>query len=197
MTAVRAYPLAPALALALALTLAAGGCVYLNGLYNAEQAYADAERARLAGEDSLAALGYARALAGAERSYERDPEGRWAYDALYLLGRASLRRAEWAAARDALLRARDGSPDTQVRLGSTMYLGAVALATGDTTGVRALDFALASLGRGAVRGEGHLLRARYLLGRGAVDEGWADLESAVGSDASGAQPGGPRAAPGA
>jgi hypothetical protein len=82
------------------------------------------------------------------------------------------------------VRARDGSSDTDVRLGATMYLGALALATGDSTGVRALDFALTALGRGPVRGEGHLWRARYLLARGAVDEGWADLERARVEDPS-------------
>ena len=43
-------------ALGLALAGAPSGCVYLNGLYNAEQAYAQAERARLTGDDSAAAV---------------------------------------------------------------------------------------------------------------------------------------------
>jgi len=164
--------------LGLPLAAAVSGCVYLNGLYNAQEAYGDAERARLAGQDSLAQVGYARAAAGAERSYQRDPEGDWADDALYLLGRARLRREDWDGARDALERARDGATNSDVRLASTMYLGALALATGDSLGIGALDFALVGLGRGAVRGEGHLWRARYLLARGRVSEGWADLERA-------------------
>jgi hypothetical protein len=171
-------------ALGLPLAVAASGCVYLNGLYNAQQAYVDAERARLSGQDSLAQVGYARAAAGAERSYQRDPEGDWADDALYLLGRARLRRQDWAGARDALEQARERTTNSEVRLASTMYLGALALATGDSLGVGALDFALAGLGRGAVRGEGHLWRARYLLARGEVDEGWADLERARVEDPS-------------
>jgi len=165
-------------ALALAFATAAAGCVYFNGLYNAERAYAEADRARLAGQDSIARAGYERAAAGAERSYEKDREGKWADDALYLLGRARLRGGDWEGARDALEQARVRGADSEVTLGATLYLGALGLATGDPAGVTLLDRVLVGLGSGPVRGEGHLWRARYLLARGLTDLGWADLERA-------------------
>ena len=161
-----------------ALVAAPLGCVYLNGLYNAGRAYEDAERARLAGLDSLAEAGYRRALAGARRSYDRDPGGRWSDDALYLLGRALFRAGDLAGAREALERARAASTERDVRLGATMYLGAIALEQGERGGIELVDSALAGLGRGAVRGEGHLLRARHLLGLGEAALGWAELERA-------------------
>ena len=165
-------------AAASALVAAPLGCVYFNGLYNARRAYEDAERARLAGEDSLAQAGYALVLAGAERSYDRDPGGRWSDDALYLLGRARFRAGDSAGAREALERARTESTERDVRLGATLYLGAMALAEGDSSGIELLDRALAGLGPGPVRGEGHLWRARYLLARGKADLGWTELERA-------------------
>ncbi|MDE2772164.1 MAG: hypothetical protein OXI46_00445, partial [Gemmatimonadota bacterium] len=171
-----------------ALMAAPLGCVYFNGLYNAGRAYEDAERARLAGQDSLAEAGYRRALAGAQRSYDRDPQGRWSDDALYLLGRARLRAGDLAGAREALERARSASTGRDVRLGATMYLGAIALERGERGGIELLDFALAGLGRGAVRGEGHLLRARHLLGLGEAALGWAELERARLEDRSLAVP---------
>ena len=161
------------------LALVASGCIYLNGLYNAERAYADAERARLDGQDSLARAGYEQAAAGAERSYRRDPKGKWSDDALFLLGRARLRGGDWSGARSALEQARDQASDPDVRLGAILYLGATRVATGDgTEGVMLLDQALDGLGPGRMRGEGHLWRARHLLAQGLVDFGWADLERA-------------------
>ena len=170
---------------ALGLALVAGGCIYLNGLYNAERAYANAERSRLDGQDSLARAGYERAAEGAARSYRRDPKGKWSDDALFLLGRARLRGEDWSGARTALEQARDQASDSDVRLGAILYLGAIRVATGEgAEGMKLLDQALDGLSTGPVRGEGHLWRARHLLAQGLVDLGWADLERARREDPS-------------
>jgi hypothetical protein len=166
----------------LPLAAATAGCVYLNTLYNGERAYADADEAHLAGRDSAARAGWADAEAKAQRSYAKDPEGRWATRSLYLLGRARVRRGDWAGARDALEWVRADSGDASLRAGATLYLGAVAAATGDQEqAIPLLNQALATVG-GRLRGEGHLWRARLFLSMGLVDQGWWDLERAGESD---------------
>jgi hypothetical protein len=166
----------------LPLAAATAGCVYLNTLYNAERAYADAEEAHLAGRDSAARAGWADAEAKAQRSWAKEPEGRWAMRSLYLLGRARVRRGDWAGARDALERVRAGASDGSLRAGATLYLGAVAAATGDQEqAIPLLNQALATVG-GRLRGEGHLWRARLFLSMGLVDQGWWDLERAGETD---------------
>ncbi|MSR35268.1 MAG: tetratricopeptide repeat protein [Gemmatimonadetes bacterium] len=116
-----------------ALPLAAGaaGCVYLNGLYNAERAFDQAEQAQLLGRDSAAVAGWAEAEQKAERSWLMEPEGRWADRSRYVLGRARLRRGDFAGARAALEPVRAGTADPALRARATLYLGAVAVATGD------------------------------------------------------------------
>ena len=158
---------------------AAGGCVYLNGLYNAERAYATAEEARFAGRDSAARAAYDEAAQKAQSSFLKDPDGAWSDQALYLLGRTRLRRGDWVGAREALEQVRDRARLPDLHAGATLYLGAVAVATGDQERATALlTEAIAALGQGRLRGEGHLWRGRLLLAMGFVSQGWWDLERA-------------------
>jgi tetratricopeptide (TPR) repeat protein len=159
----------------LPLVATAVGCVYLNTLYNAERAYAEAEDAHLAGRDSAARAGWAEAEQKAERSYQKEPEGPWAARSLYLLGRARVRRGDWAGARAALERVRASAADSSLHVGAALYLGAVAVATGDREqAMPLLTEALAADGPARLRGEGHLWRARLFLSMGLVDQGWCD-----------------------
>ena len=147
------------------------GCVYYNGIYNAENLYREAELLRLAGDDSLAQPRYHDVVRKAAQGYRKDTEGPWAAQALYLLGRARLRLGEPAAARAALEEAETLSQDEQLRLGVQLHVGAALLSTGDREGgLERLNRALQGLTSGPERAEAHLLRARVLLAEGETDK---------------------------
>jgi len=159
------------------------GCVYYNGIYNAQNLYEDAERLRLSGDDSLALSSYEAVVRKAATGYRRDTQGPWADEALYLIGRARLRMGELQAARAALLQAAEVTDDEQIRLGALLYVGAALLQSGDTRGGTALlNQALGGLNEGAALAEGHLLRAGVLLAAGEMDAGWWDLDRAAELD---------------
>lgn len=160
-----------------------GGCVYLNTLYNAQRLYAEAEQARLEGLDSVARFRYDSVAAKAARSYLEDPGGDWADDALYLMGRAYLRQGDLPRATEAFERVRASSGDDGIRIGATLYLGAVAVLRGDRVRALALlNRALEGLEDGTLLAEGHLWRARANLAGGRIDAGWWDLDRAAEAD---------------
>ena len=159
------------------------GCVYYNGIYNAQSLYDDAERLRLSGADSLARARYEDVVRKAATGYRRDTQGPWADEALYLIGRARLRMGEIQAARAALLQAAELTDDEQIRLGALLYVGAALLQSGDTRGGTVLlNQALEGLNEGAALAEAHLLRAGVLLAAGEMDAGWWDLDRAADMD---------------
>jgi tetratricopeptide (TPR) repeat protein len=129
------------------------------------------------------ALGWAQAEQKAQRSYLKDPDGDWAARSLYLVGRARVRRGDWEGAREALEGVLRSAPEPSLVSGATLYLGAVAAATGDQEqAIPLLNQALATVGPGRLRAEGHLWRARLFLSMGLVDQGWWDLERAGEAD---------------
>lgn len=161
------------------------GCVYFNALYNARQRLADGERARQAGRADEARAAYDDAVRKAASSYRREPDGRWADDALYVLGRAYLRQGRLVEARDALAEAVRITDDDNVREGASLYLGAALSLTGEPgRGLRLLNEAIRDLPAGPLRAEGHYWRARLLLGQGMADQGWWDLDRAAEEDPS-------------
>lgn len=161
----------------------AGGCVYFNSLYNAERLFDEAERDRLAGREELARARYDSVVAKAAKSFRKEPEGEWADDALYLLGRAYFRRDDLEAAAGAFQEVREKSVDPRVRRAATLYLGAIASRRGERSrGIRLLNEALRALEPGPLLGEGHFWRARSLLSVGQVDAGWWDLDRATEAD---------------
>lgn len=160
-----------------------GGCVYLNSLYNAQRLFDEAERATWTGRDADARPLYDSVVAKSARSYRRAPEGRWADDALYLLGRAHLRRGDAARAEAALWLALELSDDEEILAGARLHLGIAAWTRGDRA--RALDHvddALGLLESDALRAEAHLWRARILLESGAASTAWRDLDRAADLD---------------
>ena len=167
-------------AAALLATTLLWGCVYYNGIYNAEHLYREAERYRLAGDDSLADIRYEDVVRKAARGYRQDPEGPWAGQALYLLGRARLRLGELSAAQAALEEAEARSDDEQLRMGVAMHVGATLLDRGDNRGaLQRLNRALQGLDPGPELAEAHLLRSRVLLAGDGADAGWWDLDRAA------------------
>lgn len=159
------------------------GCVYYNGIYNAQNLYDDAERLRLSGADSLALVRYEDVVRKAATGFRRDAEGPWADEALYLIGRSRLRMGALQAARAALLQTIALTDDEQIRLGAVLYIGAADLQVGDTQGGTALiNQALQGLNEGPALAEAHLLRAGVLLEVGETDAGWWDLDRAADLD---------------
>lgn len=155
------------------------GCAYFNSLYNARRLFSEAEADRWSGRPSQARTKYDQAIQKAASSFRSDPEGRWADDALVLMGRAYLQRGEYEKARGALRHALEISRDEKMRARARVYLGAVDIVTGSPAqGVALLDSALVAVSDEEVRSEGHLWRARGNLRLGRADPAWQDLDAA-------------------
>lgn len=156
-----------------------GGCAYYNALYNANRAFEEAEAARRDGREALARTKYGEAIEKAAKSYRSSEDGRWADDALYLIGRSHARRGDWAEAQAALETALERTTSPSLAAGARVYLGAAAVSLGDDgRGMALLDAALADLHDDRVRAEAFLWRARARYGAGADDRVWSDLDSA-------------------
>jgi hypothetical protein len=128
----------------------------------------------------MAAPLYEDVIRKAANGFRSDPEGGWAYDAAFLLGRAHLRTGDLAAARAALEHSSRLAETPDERLAAQVYLGIVEASSGSrNAAVTRFNEALAGTTIPAVRGEGHLHRARLLLGGGNPDAGWWDLDRAA------------------
>ena len=170
-------PGSPAAIGSLLCILLAGGCAYFNSLYNARRAFEEAQSARLQDRSAEAAAAYVEAIDKAARSYRSDEEGRWADDALYIMGRAYYYSGDWARSRAALERLLAMSGDSALLAGARVHLGGVALATGRRDmGVRLLDQALDDVPDAGLRAEAHIWRARASFDAGQMEEGWASLD---------------------
>ena len=164
-------------ACAVCCVLAIGGCAYFNSLYNARRAFEEGQSARLQDRSAQAASAYLEAIERAARSYRSDEEGRWADDALYIIGRSYYHGGDWARSRAALERLLQISGDSALRAGARVHLGGVALATGRRElGLQMLDDALDRVPDPALRAEAHIWRARASFDAGWVEEGWASLD---------------------
>lgn len=73
--------------LPLALLVAAPGCVYFNGIYNAREAQRNAEKRARSGREADASAHYQTMAEKAETVLVRFPKSRWRTEALYLAGR--------------------------------------------------------------------------------------------------------------
>jgi hypothetical protein len=155
----------------------AAGCVYYNSLYNAEQLFEAGRRAHREGHDSLARDHFSQVVVKAARGYRQEPEGEWADDALLLLGRAYLELGDLRNGRSALEQAEALATRDDVRTAARLYLGVSYVQAGDTaTALPLLNGSLDDLSGGEWAAEGHLWRARVLLGAGETSSGWWDLE---------------------
>jgi tetratricopeptide (TPR) repeat protein len=139
------------------------GCVYYNGMYNAERAASEAGRFERQGRAAEARDRWQRAVVHAESVTVRHPRSRWAPAALLLRGRglAHLDRFNDAATvlEEATRRARSAAQRAQ----AYALLGQAYVAVGrHENAAAALDTALA-LGDPAVRSEALLFRGRARL----------------------------------
>ena len=159
--------------------LLGAGCAYFNSLYNARRAFAEAQAARMQDRSVEAASAYRDAIDKAARSYRSDQTGRWADDALYIVGRAYFYSGDWARSQAALERLLATSGDSALRAGARVHLGGIALATGRRdAGLRWLDDVIGGVPDATLRAEAHLWSARASFDLGRVQEGWASLDRA-------------------
>ena len=161
------------------------GCGYFNSLYNANRRFADAERARARG-DATARAAYYESIDKAAVSYRKYPNGRWADDALLLIGRARFALGEDEDAIGALQRVLLQSQDAEMTALAHAYLGAAfARRTQLDSAVTHLNVAVDRLPVGAEAGAfARLWRARVAFEQGRVADGWADQDALAAVDGS-------------
>ncbi|HUH13994.1 MAG TPA: tetratricopeptide repeat protein [Longimicrobiales bacterium] len=171
-------------ALVLYATLALGSCAYFNELYNAKTAFEKAERAVERGERGTANQQYATAVEKAAKSVRRAPEGRWAGEALYLIGRSHFALGQHEKARAALERTLEVTEDRERRAGALTYLGAANLGRGrPAAAIAHLDDALSpDIRTAAVEPLARLWRARARFELGERAGAWEDLAVAARAD---------------
>jgi tetratricopeptide (TPR) repeat protein len=184
---IRRAPRVPRLAALLAVVSLAG-CAYFNALYNARRLYDDAETAAEEGNRVEALAAYRESLEKAARSFEQDPDGRWADDALLLVGQNQFALGNCAAAEAALHRVVRETGDRAVASRARAYLGAALYCLEEPAeALGFLDQAVAGLDEEShVHTFARLWRARARFDLGQTDPAWADLEvAAARSDALG------------
>lgn len=167
--------------LAVAAAAALPACAYFNALYNAQREFEEAERLAERGQSTSADQAYLRSAQKAAKSFEQDPGGRWADDALYLLGRAHFHRGSFPEARASLARLLTITDDADVRAGARTYLGAAELRLGQLPAAR--EHFAAVLSDDAVgtdtRALALLWRGRSHSAAGDAEAAWADLAEAA------------------
>ena len=157
------------------------GCAYFNALYNARRLYADAEAASEEGDRVRAEAAYRESLEKAARSFEQDPDGRWADDALLLVGQTQFALGNCRAAEAALRRVVRETRDAAVAARARAYLGAALhCLERPEEALDQLDQAVAGLDdESHVRTFARLWRARARFDAGRTDSAWADLDAAA------------------
>jgi hypothetical protein len=170
-----------AVAIAVAAALGLSACAYFNALYNAKRLFAEAETAAARGQTGAADASYTRAIEKAAKSLRKDPDGRWADDALYLIGRAHFARGDAAAARAALERLLRETSDREIATGARAYLGAAIVRLGQPgEALIHLDSAIDQAGRGSdLAAFARLWRARARFALGDEEAAWEDIELAA------------------
>jgi tetratricopeptide (TPR) repeat protein len=171
------------LAFSLALALTLGGCGYFNSFYNARRQFSDAERARTRGEIETARTGYSGSIEKAAKSYRKYPRGRWADDALYLIGRAHFQLGDYAAARAAFAELLTNTRDDGVRAGAHAYAGATDFRLASLEVALAhLDSAVALTDDESAQGFARLWRSRARAAIGDIAGAWVDLDAVTSPD---------------
>ncbi len=163
--------------------LALVGCGYFNKMYNAERRFAEAERAAARGERLQAQNAWRDAIDKAASKLRDEPTGRWADDALLVIGRAHFGLGQYDQAAAALERAVDAAGEPAVRTEALVWLGAAEASRGrPEPATVALDSALASLDESAgLAARARLWRARAAVASGRTTDAWSDLDAVARS----------------
>ncbi len=110
----------------------AAGCVYFNALYNANRLYDQGVDEIEAGRVGSGRSALGTSIEKAERIVEKNPDSRWADDALRLIVRARILREEWPEAREAAQKLVGYSTTYEDSVEVAGYLGAAELNLGNT-----------------------------------------------------------------
>lgn len=153
---------------ALAGLLVSGGCVYYNGMYNAQRLANKAEKAERDGRRFDAQNYWAQAEVKADSVISRHPTSSWADDALLIKGTALTKRNRCEEAIPFLERVVFGSTDHELVDQSNLMLGECYLSLGDPAGaqlylapvITSADSALQAKARG-LYGSALNTQARY------------------------------------
>lgn len=107
------------------------GCVYFNALYNANRLYDEGVAEIEAGRTGSGRSALGSAVEKAERIVEKNPDSRWADDALRLVVRARILREEWEEAAESARKLADyaGSREDSVEIAG--FLGVAELNLGN------------------------------------------------------------------
>ena len=159
------------------------GCVYFNAIYNARDDLARADRARVAGRVGEARSAYEAAVERASGAVRRDPRSEWVDDALYIMGRSWFRLDELTRAVPALEQARQHADTPEVRLGSTLFLGAALARLGRLdASMQLLNEAMRELRDDPLLADAHFWRGEVHFARGEWELGYWDLARASDAD---------------
>ena len=117
-----------------ALALAAGGCSYYNGMYNANRLAGQAAKAEREGRPFDARSYWGQAVVKAESVVARHPTSKWVDDALLLQGRGYVHLGQCQNATAPLEAARLRLPEPARREEAIYLLARCRMETGDTIG---------------------------------------------------------------
>jgi hypothetical protein len=164
--------------------LLANGCVYYNGVYNAEKSAKRGDAKLRRNEDDAAREDFKLSAAHAETVLVRHPKSKWTSRSLYLAGRGAALSGDCETGRRYLatfLGGSAGSGDEKSR--ALVALAACELRTSNAARARALlDSLLPSLPAGETRRQARLWAARSALALGdlqATDQYLGDVDSGL------------------
>lgn len=167
-----------------AVWLLASGCVYYNGVYNAEKAAKRGDNKLRRNEDDAAREDFRISATHAETVLARAPKSSWYPRALYLAGRGLALAGECTQAvprLDSLLAIRALPPEDRAR--ATIALASCETRQPDQTVARArIDSLLVTLPEGETRRQARLWGARAALAQGdlaAVDRYLGSLDAGL------------------
>jgi predicted negative regulator of RcsB-dependent stress response len=171
----RAAAFRPGPALLWFTVLLVSGCVYYNGMYNANRSQSQAEASERAGRIAEARERWQQAAQHAESLTARHPKSRWVEDALLVQGRALVHLEEWSDAVPVLEEAARRARNPTERTEALGLLGRADLAINRVPeALAALDSAVES-GRPATRATAWLDRGRAWIAIGRPESAAVDF----------------------
>lgn len=144
------------------LLLPLAGCVYYNGMYNANRFAERAKKAEAQGRTFEAQGYWAQAEVRADSVVARHPNSTWADNAQLIRGEAKVHRNDCAGAIPALEAASFSGDSPDVAQQAQILLGGCYLAAGDLAGADKAFVALMASPDSAVRQQARLEHARIL-----------------------------------
>ncbi len=157
------------------------GCVYYNGMYNANRLANRAKKAQAQGRTFEAQGYWAQAEVRADSVVARHPTSSWADDAQLIRGEAMVARGDCAGAVPALEAASFSRDSPKVAQQAQILLGRCFLVAGDLVAADRAFVALMVSPDTAVSRPARLEHARVLRQQGAYQEALVTLESLEGT----------------